>query len=227
MDDETGASALAGVTRPRPPGVRLGVGIVVVVLLVVGAVVVVVTAFAPHGSSGDVAAVTVHSRTTIAPGSTDIPTAEPTATVVLVHVLGAVARPGLVQLGTGARVVDAIGAAGGLTSDADPAGVNLARPLTDGEQLVVPRIGEAAPPATGVGGSGASGSGAGASGAKVNLNSATETELETLPRIGPAMAARILAWRTENGRFASIQDLMEVTGIGDATFDGLKDLVTV
>nr|WP_240666028.1 helix-hairpin-helix domain-containing protein [Agromyces sp. LHK192] len=148
---------------------------------------------------------------------------------LLVHVLGAVVEPGLVELAPGARVVDAVSAAGGFTPEADPAGVNLARPVGDGEQLVVPKAGEVLP---GAGGSGEAGSGAGSSAAApadglVHLNSAGLAELDTLPRIGPAMAQRILDWREANGGFTSVEQLREVAGIGDATFSGLVDLVAL
>lgn len=140
------------------------------------------------------------------------------------HVLGAVANPGLVTLAAGGRVLDAVAAAGGLTEDADLSTVNLARPVTDGEQLAVPRAGEPLPPPPAAG-SGAAASGSSAS--TVNLNTATQSDLETLPRIGPALASRILDWRTANGRFTSPADLLAITGIGQKLFDGLKDRVTV
>jgi competence protein ComEA len=162
-------------------------------------------------------------------------------TAVLVHVLGAVAHPGLVELAEGARVVDAVAAAGGLTADADASGVNLARPVTDGEQLVVPVVGQvpesgeagAAGPEPGPGSGTGSGSGGaatapgGASAGLVHLNTATLADLDTLPRIGPALAQRILDWRDANGSFTSVEQLREVAGIGDATFAGLVDLVTL
>ncbi|WBM80172.1 helix-hairpin-helix domain-containing protein [Cryobacterium breve] len=154
------------------------------------------------------------------------------APVILVHVLGAVLRPGLFELPVGARVVDAVSAAGGFTAAADPAGTNLARPLADGEQVYLPAIGETVPGGAGgtggTGGSGAgSGGGAGLPAVKVNLNRATAAELDALPRIGPAMAQRIVDYRSANGPFASVEDLRNVTGIGDKTFEALKDLVTV
>ncbi|SFR78873.1 competence protein ComEA [Agromyces sp. CF514] len=141
---------------------------------------------------------------------------------LLVHVLGAVARPGLVELDPGARVVDAVAAAGGFGADADPAGVNLARPVVDGEQLVVYAVGEA-PVAGGAGGGG----GAAASDGLVHLNTAGVAELDTLPRIGPALAQRILDYRDANGPFTSVDQLNDVTGIGDAVFAGLSDLVAL
>lgn len=153
----------------------------------------------------------------------------------LVHVLGAVASPGVYELGPDARVVDAIAAAGGLADDADTAQINLARPAVDGEQIYVPKVGETPPEAPGVAAEpgtndgangGANGSGAG-SGGLVNLNTASAAALETLPRIGPAMAQRIIDYRDANGGFSAIEELKEVSGIGDATFEQLEPLVTV
>ncbi|MEC5149977.1 helix-hairpin-helix domain-containing protein [Cryobacterium sp. GrIS_2_6] len=159
------------------------------------------------------------------------PDAAPTP-VILVHVLGAVLRPGLFELPVGARVVDAVSAAGGFTAAADPAGTNLARPLSDGEQVYLPAIGETVPGgAAGTGGTGGSAAGSGGAAGlpavKVNLNRATVSELDALPRIGPAMAQRIVDYRSANGPFAAIEDLRNVTGIGEKTFETLKDLVTV
>lgn len=148
------------------------------------------------------------------------------AAPLLVHVLGAVAKPGLVELSPGARVVDAVAAAGGFTEAADPAGVNLARPVVDGEQLVVFAVGEA--PAPGAAASAPGGAGSAAPGdGRVHLNSAGLTELDTLPRIGPALAQRIIDWRDANGPFTSVDQLLDVAGIGDAVYSGLIDLVSL
>lgn len=142
--------------------------------------------------------------------------AGPPAGVLYVHVSGAVARPGLFVLAADARVVDAIAAAGGFAEGAARDAVNLARPLGDGEQIEVPVIGApdsaAAAPATD---------------GRVNLNTADAGALDTLPRIGPAMAQRIIEWRDDNGRFTSIEDLLAVPGIGDKMLESLRDLVTV
>lgn len=146
-----------------------------------------------------------------------------TGAPLLVHVLGAVSHPGLVELETGARVVDAVAAAGGLTPDADPAGVNLARPVVDGEQLVVPIVG-AVPPSESGRPAGAA-SGMPAADGLVHLNTADVAELDTLPRIGPALAQRIIDWRDANGPFTSAEQLLDVAGIGDAVFSGLADKV--
>lgn len=164
--------------------------------------------------------------------------ASPTSGPVYVHVAGAVRRPGLVELTAGSRVADAVRAAGGLTRRADPASVNLARLLVDGEQLVVLRRGAAPVPAAGlpVGpGTGASGAPAGAGGSvpggptggPVDLNSATLDQLDALPGIGPVLAQRILDWRSQNGRFTSVEELGEVSGIGEVTLRDIRDLVTV
>jgi competence protein ComEA len=188
---------------------------------------VLITTFAPRGGvrvvepSGTPAATPVG-----APGAGDGPARGP-ATVLLVHVLGAVAVPGLVELHPGSRVVDAIAAAGGLTADANAAGVNLARPVSDGEQLTVPREGEAIVPQERSGGASEGGGSAGTTDSLVSLNRASVAELQTLPRIGPALAQRIIDWREANGPFVVAADLMKVGGIGQKLFDGLKDLVTL
>ncbi len=153
--------------------------------------------------------------------------ASPAAEVV-VHVVGAVHHPGLVRLPAGSRVVDAVRAAGGTTASARPASVNLARLLVDGEQLVVQRRGStplvAAPgPAGAVGSAGATP----APSAPVDLNSATLEALDALPGIGPVLAQRILDWRTAHGRFSSVDELGEVSGIGEATLADLRPVVTV
>ncbi|WP_417540519.1 helix-hairpin-helix domain-containing protein [Microbacterium maritypicum] len=136
-----------------------------------------------------------------------------------VHVLGAVEKPGLYVLDLDARLVDALAAAGGTTPDADLAAVNLARVLEDGEQVVVPAAGAAG---------GAPGSAAPPPGDdRIDLNAADQAALETLPRIGPALAERIIAWRDENGRFTSVDDLLAVPGIGEKLLAGLRDGVRV
>lgn len=148
------------------------------------------------------------------------------APVLFVHVLGAVARPGLYEVASGSRVMDAVAAAGGFSATADPGGVNLARELSDGEQLVVPAVGDVPPPSVVAPGAGGSTGGA-ASAGPIDLNSATVADLDTLPRIGPALAQRIIDWRDANGGFSSIDELREVSGIGEKTFESLQDLVTV
>lgn len=133
-----------------------------------------------------------------------------------VHVAGAVAEPGLYVLPSDARVVDAIAAAGGFAAGAAEDAVNLARPLGDGEQRHVPAVGDVA-----IGVLEAAGDG------RVNLNTADIAQLDTLPRIGEAMAQRIIDWRDANGGFTSIEDLLAVPGIGDKMLEALRSLVTV
>ena len=139
-----------------------------------------------------------------------------------VHVLGEVADPGLYILAADARLVDALAAAGGTSDAADLRAVNLARQLSDGEQIIVPKQGEhdeQAPGGTGETGGSADG--------KIDLNTADQAALETLPRIGPALAQRILEWREENGRFRSVDDLLAVSGIGEKMLEGVRDKVRV
>jgi competence protein ComEA len=190
------------------------VGAAIVLVLLGLTIAILVTALGSHGATQAVPK--------LQPSKTAVPVASgsPSGSAVYVHVLGAVARPGLYLLGDGDRAVDAIAAAGGFGPTADQSQVNLARPLVDGEQLLVLAIGEAPAPLPQAGG-------ATVPGGKVNLNTADRAALETLPRVGPAMSQRIIDWRTQNGRFTAVEDLMSVTGVGEKTFEELKDLVTV
>lgn len=156
----------------------------------------------------------------------DVDPARPSMpTSVTVHVVGAVLRPGVYSLRAGSRASDAVAAAGGLLGNAEQSGINLARQVADGEQLVVPVQG--AVQGTAPGGSAAAPSSGRAAGGSVDLNTATVEELDTLPGVGPATAAKIIADRTENGPFRTAEDLMRVPGIGAKRFDSLKDLVVV
>lgn len=139
---------------------------------------------------------------------------------VVVHVAGAVVTPGVHRLPPGSRVIDAVEASGGLAPDADPAAVNLAAEVVDGAQVYVPRVGEAAPPPPAA-------AGAEAGSGPVDLNAADTALLETLPGIGPATAAAIVDHRERHGPFASVEDLLEVRGIGEAKLAALRDLVRV
>ncbi len=151
--------------------------------------------------------------------------------VIVVHVDGAVARPGVHELAPGSRVVDAIDAAQGLRADADRSRLNLAAPVGDGQRVWVPVVGEDEPPVVAVsGGSGSPGSGERADGVgtgPLDLNSAGVEELETLPGVGPSIAAAIARHREDNGPFARVEDLLEVPGIGPARLAQLEALVAV
>ena len=242
--------------RPRPPlrsriahavstpAVAAGVLMVVAVL-----VAVVIVWLRPHAPGGGDTAASSSAANQVEPSAS--PGAEPrggadaqgpaadagtgmTPGSAFVHVVGEVAEPGVVELPAGARVRDALDAAGGPTKRAVLAGVNLARVVVDGEQITVPDTAEAemsAAPGGGdtaeSGGSGGSGANGASPGALVNLNTADAAALETLPRVGPALAQRIIDWRAANGAFTSVDQLLEVSGIGEKTLEGFRDQVTV
>lgn len=150
-----------------------------------------------------------------------------TATIapIIVDVRGAVNQPGVYTLPVGSRVQDALARAGDVTNDADTRALNLARRLNDGEQLYVPRQGEATPVPPSASARGAPTATRVPS--KININTATVDELDALPGIGPALAQRIVDYRTQNGDFKTIEDIKKVRGIGDALFNQIKDLITV
>ena len=141
------------------------------------------------------------------------------APLLFVHVVGAVHHAGLFRIRDGSRVADALARAGGPTRHADLAAVNLAAPLVDGQQVIVPRRG---PP----GSAAAVGPGGAGTGVKVSLAAATVEQLDELPGIGPVTAQKIVDWRTTHGPFRSVDDLDEVPGIGPARIEQLRDLVT-
>lgn len=147
-------------------------------------------------------------------------------TVLFVDVAGRVLHPGVYQFHQGDRVIDAIQAAGGPRPGADLRSINLAALLTDGEQIVVWKRGAPGDPLVAPGGSGG-GEGGSSPGTLVNLNTATLDELESLPGIGPALGQRIIDYREQHGPFASVDDLLNVSGIGDQRLADLRPLVTV
>ena len=218
--DDDPLGALDPRARRAAPRVRIAVGAAVV--LFVGAVAIAAVLSVASGGGGAQGSIVPAEADPASAGGVEVATGA-AAAPLLVHVLGAVAAPGLVELAPGARVVDAVAAAGGFTPEADPAAVNLARPVVDGEQLVVLAVGQAPPPAAGAGG----GSGPAAGDGKVHLNTADVAALDTLPRIGPALAQRIIDWREANGPFTSVDQLLDVAGIGDAVFSGLADRVAL
>jgi competence protein ComEA len=174
-------------------------------------------------SPGDVVTVSTPFQSATAAAS-PLTTARPGKLVV--HVLGAVRHPGLVRLPENSRVQDAIDAAGGLTGRADPAELNLAQLLADGQQLV---IGTRSDPAGEVrDGQGSSGAGSAQSGTTtLDLNRANQAQLEELPGVGPVTAGAILTWRQQHGRFNRIEELQEVDGIGPKTYAQIAPHVRV
>ena len=172
--------------------------------------------FSPHPQAAAPIAVST-------PVPTATPTPSPTPAPLRVHVAGAVRHPDVYTLPTGSIVNDAIDAAGGTLADANLSGINLARELEDQQQVYVPRQGE-----TPIAPLSPSGQREGdETGGRVNINTATLAELDTLPRVGPSTAQRIIDYREANGPFERIEDIQNVSGIGTATFEGLKDLITV
>lgn len=155
-----------------------------------------------------------------APDQLAAPVAVPTVeqqvpgSLIVVHLTGAVAQPGLVTVPAGSRIADVVMAAGGFLPGADVGAVNLAAPVTDGQQLTV-------------GTTGGTGSAPTVEDELIAINRATAEELEDLPGVGPVLAARIVAHREENGPFKVVEDLLAVTGIGERMLASLRDLVRV
>ena len=173
---------------------------------------------------------TVRVDAAIAPvGSAASPSTSPSPSpgVVVVYVSGWVERPGVYEFKEGDRIVDAIERAGGPKKGADLNALNLAGFLTDAQQVLVMKKGEAAPPTASSGSAGGTGSSAGSPAGPINLNTATLEQLETLPGIGPALGQRIIDHREQHGPFQSVEDLLDVSGIGDKRLADLRDQVTV
>src|SRR3954471_7634215 len=192
---------------------------VLVGALMAAVVVLVGTRFLLHGPSASVAL----ERPIV--GSAGASPSAPAAVSsrLVVYIVGAVGRPGLYRVASGSRVADAVARAGGLTRRADPAGVNLAAPVADGEQLVVPArlsvavAGAQGAPVDGVGGAAPAG--------PVQLSVATAEQLDTLPGIGPVTAGKIVEYRTAHGAFRSVEELDEVPGIGPSRVEQIRGLV--
>jgi len=143
-----------------------------------------------------------------------LPAQVPAVDEITVHVSGAVVAPGLVRVPRGARIADVVAAAGGTVADARLDAINLAAPVRDGEQISVPRVGPAAgDPVLDDG--------------RIRLNAATATELESVPGVGPVLATRIVAARDALGGFSAVEDLLDVSGIGEAKLAAMRDFVTV
>jgi competence protein ComEA len=181
-----------------------------------GVLVVAVIALVGWQSAGRPAELDLPRATPAVAPAASTPTSTEAATA---HAAGAVARPGVYKLPPGARVTDLLDAAGGPVSDADLDQLNLAAPVGDGERVYVPHRGEAAPPVADAA--------AGPPAGPVDLNRATAEQLDALPGVGPATAKAIIDYRTQHGRFRSVDELLEVRGIGDAKLADLRDQVKV
>jgi len=215
---------------PRPVFSRAHVGVVAVLvvvgLLCTGWALLRARPVAVASPGGVMASTPQTGSPSAAPGGS--PSASTAAVRIVVHVLGAVRRPGLVSLPDGSRVQDAIEKTGGLTRSADPGDLNLAQLLTDGEQIVIGTKGEPAGEVRDGGGGGDGGSTGGpGSSATVDLNRATQAQLEELPGVGPVTADKIIAWREEHRRFSRVEELQEVDGIGPKTYAQIAPHVRV
>lgn len=220
--------------RSRLAPARVAVGIVVVVAVGLGAVWLLRAPAPPVEASLPLArplVSTVPAAPGAAAGSTSTSAGE-----VVVQIAGAVVQPGVYRLAAGARVADLIAAAGGVTAAADPGSVLLAAPVADGARVYVPEVGESPPPSPspptvpggGAGGGAAGGAGgAGGVSAPLDLNAATEAELDDLPGVGPATATAIVAHRQQSGPFSSVDQLLDVRGIGPAKLEAIRALVRV
>lgn len=152
------------------------------------------------------------------------PSSEASPTELYVHAAGALARPGLYRVEAGSRVADLLDAAGGPTPDADVDRLNLASRLDDGQRVYVPRLGETAEAESEGGGGDPV---AGQTSGPLDLNAATQAQLEELPGVGPSTARAIIEYRKRNGRFRAVEELLEVRGIGPAKFSEIEPLVKV
>lgn len=137
---------------------------------------------------------------------------------ILVHVSGYVKKAGLVKLESGSRINDAIEAAGGLSNNADLTNINLAYILEDGEKIYIPKKGEEIANSL---------INISTTSSKININKATQSELETLPGVGPSTALKIINYREKNGKFSKIEDIKNISGVGDAKYENMKDYISV
>ena len=202
-------------------GVRFGIdrrAVAALLVIALGGVVLagaVVLRSRPHEAQVGAALVIATGSPIPSPGAA----VAPSVAELVVDVQGKVRRPGVVRLPAGSRVLDALRAAGGPRPGVPTTSLNLARQLSDGEQVVLDPVGPSA--------AGTSTAGGGEAGGQVNLNTATLEDLDGLPGVGPVLAQRILDWREEHGRFSAVEELQEVPGIGPSTYADLKDRVRV
>ncbi len=223
LDEVDSLKAKAGITATNPLVLVGVVAVVIAIAFVIG------TALWSSFTSPGV--VVEHKEEAAAVGAAE--QAEPKK--ICVHVVGEVAKPGMYELDEGARVSDGIDAAGGMLEGADQLSINLARQLSDGEQVVVsPKVSPDASASTSspsdaqeTRSGAASGSNPSSTTGKVNINTASAAELTSLDGVGEATAAKIIAYRQANGSFSSIEEIKKVSGIGDKKFEALKDRITV
>ncbi len=247
VDDATGESDRGGVGAPGwldtdadasgprvrfAPGRRGVIALALVALVAAGIGGVAVWRDRPTTElAPPLAAVDVVDESPAPPVTPGTPAPPPPASDIVVSVVGLVHTSGLVHLPDGSRVADALAAAGGAREGADLLGLNLAQRLADGDQVLVglapaPGSVPVAGSAT-VGGGAGGGTGNATAGGPVDLNTATEQQLDTLPGVGPVTATAIISWRTANGSFTDVEQLGEVDGIGPARLEKLRELVTV
>lgn len=207
-----------------PPGTQRRVGGPQVLVLAACVLVALALALVQLAGARAVEVPTTQVSVELTPAASTAPSQAPSAAQLVVHVIGAVAAPGVVRLPVGARVADAIAAAGGLSSDAELGTLNLAQPLSDGAQV---QVGTPTSASTiSAGGSVGTGTAAGASGARVSLNRATADELDALPGVGPVTVQKIIDRRARQP-FTRVEELQEIDGIGQKTYARLAELVTI
>lgn len=225
LDEVDSLKQKAGIANPKLPIiVLLGAVLIVIALVVLGTFWNVVTTAhkdpsSVNNDSGDI----VISQSE---NNEYADTNEAQSSTIFVHIAGSVKNPGLYELPQGSRVSDAVTAAGGMSKDANTSSVNLARQLTDGEQIIVGST-EDAKTVLENGSSHSSNSNEGATQGKININTASTEELMSLDGVGEATADKIIAYRQEHGSFSSIEEIKEVSGIGEKKFEAMKDAITV
>lgn len=224
LDEVDSLKQKAGIANPKLPIIAfLGAILILIVFVVLGTIWTSVTTPYKDPSVGNNSDEMVVSQSE---NSDSEGANEANTSTLFVHIAGSVKNPGLYELPQGSRVSDAVSAAGGMSEDANTSSVNLARQLTDGEQIIV-ASNEDILAATETGTSNGSPSGQVSSQGKVNINTASAEELMTLDGVGEATADKIIAYRQENGSFSRIEEIKEVSGIGEKKFEAMKDAITV
>lgn len=225
LDEVDSLKQKAGIANPKLPIiVLLGAVLIVIALVVFGTIWSLVTTAQedPSSKNNDSSDIVVSQSD----NSEHTDTNEAQSSTLFVHIAGSVNNPGLYELPQGSRVSDAVTAAGGMSKDANTSSVNLARQLTDGEQIIVSST-EDTQITSENGSSPSLNSAEGATQGKININTASTEELMSLDGVGEATADKIIAYRQEHGSFSSIEEIKEVSGIGEKKFEAMKDAITV